>query len=116
HSIGELAAAHVAGVLSLTDACKLVAARGRLMQRLPSGGAMVQVSAGLETVKPLLSDEVEIAAVNGPAALVLSGPPPAVPAAADQLTAQGVRCRRLPVRHAFPPALRDPMLDDFRAV
>src|SRR5690606_31108718 len=116
HSIGELAAAHVAGVLSLADACKLVAARGRLMQQLPSGGAMVQVSAGLETVKPLLSDEVEIAAVNGPAALVLSGPQQAVLAAADQLTAQGVRCRPLTVSHAFHSALMEPMLDEFREV
>ncbi|WSA58368.1 SDR family NAD(P)-dependent oxidoreductase [Nonomuraea fuscirosea] len=116
HSIGEVAAAHIAGVLSLQDACSLVAARGRLMQELPAGGVMVQVSAGLEAVRPLLGAGVELAAVNGPAALVLSGREPEVQAAADRLTEQGVRCRRLSVSHAFHSALMEPMLDEFRAV
>ncbi|WP_346115586.1 acyltransferase domain-containing protein, partial [Nonomuraea maheshkhaliensis] len=116
HSIGEVAAAHVAGVLSLRDACVLVAARGRLMQELPAGGVMVQVSAGLEVVGPLLGSGVELAAVNGPAALVLSGSESEVLAAADRLAAQGVRCRRLSVSHAFHSALMEPMLDEFRAV
>ncbi|MFD6393798.1 type I polyketide synthase [Nocardia sp. NPDC060259] len=110
HSVGEIAAAHVAGVLTLADAARLVAARGRLMQQLPTGGAMLAVRAGEDQIRALFGDRLDIAAVNAADSIVLSGDEIELTATENELIAQGIRVRRLNVSHAFHSALMDPML------
>ncbi|WP_406281199.1 type I polyketide synthase [Nocardia sp. NBC_00881] len=119
HSVGELAAAFVAGVWSLSDACALVAARGRLMGALPAGGAMLAVAIGEERAADVVAgfgDRVSIAAVSDPSSTVLSGDAAAIEEIERQLSATGVETNRLRVSHAFHSARMDPMLTEFRVV
>ncbi|PRQ09059.1 type I polyketide synthase [Enhygromyxa salina] len=118
HSIGEVVAAHVAGVFSLADACKLVAARGRLMQALPSGGAMLSIQASEQDVVAVLEryPGVDIAGLNGPLSTVVSGDERPILALSEHFAGQGCKTRRLTVSHAFHSSRMEPMLAEFRAV
>ncbi|MDN3259873.1 type I polyketide synthase [Streptomyces sp. CSDS2] len=119
HSVGEIVAATVAGVLDLPDACRLVAARGRLMQALPAGGVMATVVCDEARAVAAIGDRattVSVAAVNGPADTVLSGPAEDIAAITAELEREGVKHRLLTVSHAFHSPLMRPVLDDLREV
>uniref|UniRef100_UPI0015F06A4A acyltransferase domain-containing protein n=1 Tax=Streptomyces phytophilus TaxID=722715 RepID=UPI0015F06A4A len=115
HSLGQITAAHCAGVLTLDDAALLVTTRARLMQNLPPGGAMTTAHTTPDTLTELLAQhpDVAIAAHNAPTTVTLSGPQPAITAIEEALRTQGIRVRRLHVSHAFHSPLMNPVLDDF---
>ena len=119
HSVGEYVAACVAGVMSLEDGLRLIAARGRLMGELPAGGAMSALFASEERVKTAVAPyehELSIAAVNGPASVVISGTETAVSAVAAQLSDEGIEARPLTVSHAFHSPLMAPILEPFQKI
>ncbi|NJM56521.1 MAG: acyltransferase domain-containing protein [Synechococcales cyanobacterium RU_4_20] len=124
HSVGEYVAACIAGVFSLEDALKLIAARAKLMQSLPENGAMVAVFAAAERLQPELEAAqqqgteacVAIAAFNGPELVVLSGERVALNQLTEQLKVQGIRCRSLGVTRAFHSPLMEPILSRFEQV
>ncbi|MFD9545634.1 SDR family NAD(P)-dependent oxidoreductase, partial [Streptomyces sp. NPDC060022] len=113
HSLGEITAAHVAGILDLDDACVLVAERGRLMQALPAGGGMLAVQA---TEADVADSGLDIAAVNGSNSVVLSGDVDAIERYAAECAERGLRFNVLSVSHAFHSALMEPMLEEFARV
>ncbi|NUO83084.1 polyketide synthase dehydratase domain-containing protein, partial [candidate division KSB1 bacterium] len=119
HSVGEYVAACIAGMMSLADALKLIAARARLMQALPQNGAMVAIFAEEEKVKAALvgyEDRVSIAAINDPTNIVISGEKNGVAAIVREFEAQNVKSKALTVSHAFHSPLMEPMLDAFEQV
>jgi acyl transferase domain-containing protein/acyl carrier protein len=119
HSVGEYVAACVAGVFSLEDGLKLIAERGRLMQALPPNGAMVAVMAASEEVEQLIApygEKVQIAAINGPKSVVISGEQQAIDSVCQLLTESEVKTKRLTVSHAFHSPLMQPMVQAFKEV
>jgi polyketide synthase 12 len=116
HSIGEVAAAHVAGVFGLADACRLVAARAGLIGGLPTGGAMASIQATPEELAPDLGDgPVVLAAVNTPTGSVISGPADAVETIRARWSGKDRKTKRLTVSHAFHSPLMEPIVEEFRA-
>ncbi|MGK7875116.1 MAG: SDR family NAD(P)-dependent oxidoreductase [Xenococcaceae cyanobacterium] len=118
HSVGEYVAATVAGVFSLEDSLKLIATRGMLMQKLPSGGKMVSVMASEERVREFITpygNKVDIAAINGPESVVISGEAEAIEAICSNLESLKIKTKQLQVSHPFHSPLMSPMLAEFEA-
>ena len=116
HSLGEYAAACIAGVFSLEDALKLIAERGRLMQALPQDGDMAAILADEARIASAIqpySNEISIAAINAPKSIVISGKRQALQAVLDTLEAEEIKTKKLRVSHAFHSPLMEPMLKDF---
>ncbi|MFD8546334.1 SDR family NAD(P)-dependent oxidoreductase [Streptomyces sp. NPDC059649] len=119
HSVGEIAAAHAAGVLDLADACTLVAHRARLMQSAPAGGRMIAIEATEDEIRPALAahtGRLDLAAVNGPRSVVVTGDAPAATELARTWQAKGRRTTPLHVSHAFHSPDMDAILDEFHAI
>ena len=119
HSVGEYVAATVAGVFSLEDGLKLIAHRGRLMQKLPADGEMVAVMASEDKVNQIISpykEKVVLAAINGPESVVISGEAEAIKTIVNNLELQTIKSKRLQVSHAFHSPLMEPMLAEFDSV
>lgn len=115
YSVGEYAAACVAGTLALEDALRLVAARARLIEQT-AAGAMLAVPLGASRIEPLLGSSLSLAIVNGPAMCVVAGPPDAIAGLEARLTAEEILCRRLPTMHGFHSHLMDPVLPAYAAL
>ena len=118
HSVGQYAAAAVAGVFSLEDGLRLIARRGELMGDLPAGGGMAVAFADGDAVRSILDmlgGDVEIAAFNGPSNTTLTGPLDAIQAAIDSCDRAGIKTQKLNVSHAFHSRLMEPMLDAFES-
>lgn len=113
HSVGEYVAACLSGVFSLEDALRLIALRGRLIQRLPAG-SMLAVSMTEQDLRPLAGEPLAIAAVNAPAACTVSGPAVAIEELQKALESRGVAARALHTSHAFHSSMMEPMLAPFR--
>ncbi|MET8761852.1 type I polyketide synthase [Lentzea sp. NPDC004782] len=113
HSIGEIAAAHVAGVLTLEDAARLVTERARLMQDLPPGGVMIAIQATEDEIVPHLTSGVSLAAINAEDSVVIAGVEQEARRIVERFNDR--KTKQLPVSHAFHSPLMEPMLDDFRS-
>ncbi|APG93374.1 hybrid non-ribosomal peptide synthetase/type I polyketide synthase [Sinorhizobium americanum] len=113
HSIGEYAAAHIAGIISLPDAIRLTLIRGQLTSRVPAGG-IVAVGLSPEELRPYWNESLSLAAVNGPRQCVVSGPSFEIIAFAEQLQANSIDSKRISVSHAGHSSLLDPILPEFR--